>query len=350
MRIQMTSMTIGEIRSQIDRTELTVNHDYQRSGEIWPPSAKSYFIDTILAGYPFQKIYIYAHYGEDVEAEGPIKKEIVDGQQRVETMLEFLSNKFYISTPKSKFHRKRYKDLPQEVKQRYINTTVEIDMILQAAQIDVLEMFRRINSYMAPLKPAERRHADWNGSFKWFVNALCDDHTPVLRRYGVLTAKQIVRMGDAEFLAEFAQVLDAGIVDKNAKALDKLYEKYDKRFPFEITFGEKIDEVFAALTSSLKPLAHTSLMKTYNLYSLFCAMIGRKYGFPGSKEIGISKRGTFFKSTKKAVETLKSLALAIEDDDDDGHFADYIAASREETTRVATRVPRAVLLAKYLDA
>ncbi len=341
-------MTIADIKRQTDREELTVNEEYQRSNQVWPGSAKSYFIDTILAGFPFPKIYIYAHYGDGDGEE--MKKEIVDGQQRVYTMIEYLRNDFYVSTPTSEFKRKHYKDLDPEDKQRYLNTVVEIDLILQAEQKDVLEMFRRMNSYMAPLKPAEKRHAEFQGDFKWFINALADEYSPVLQRYGVLRPTQVVRMGDAEFITELAQILDVGIVNRSNAAFTRIYKKYDKKFASADDFEAKIGEFFDLLTSTLKPLASTPLMKTYNLYSLFCALVGRKYGFPGSRDIGIKKRGTFFKSAKTAVAKLKRLAEALESEAIEGQFADYLAAAAEATTRIATREPRARLIAEYLDA
>jgi hypothetical protein len=350
MKIQLSAMTIAEIHAQIRRGELTVNHEYQRSPEIWPASAKSYFIDTILAGFPFQKIYIYAHYDDKVDGDDKIKKEIVDGQQRVMTMLEFLNNEFWISTPSSPFKRKHYRDLELGERQRYINTMVEVDLVLQATPSDVLEMFRRINSYMAPLRPAERRHAQWNGKFKWFINSLADGYSPLLKSYGALNARQIIRMGDAEFISELAQVLDVGIVDKSAAALNRIYSSHDKNFDQEDEFREKIEEFFSTLTSTFKFLARTPMIKTYNLYSLFCALMGRKYGFPGSKDLGIKKCGTLFRSASAATKKLKELVLAIEDDDQEGRYGDYIEETLEATTRVATRKPRAVLLAKYLDA
>lgn len=353
MNIKMTTMTVGEIRSQLDRKELTVNHDYQRTSSVWISSAKSYFIDTILAGFPFPKIYVYAYYGEDIGAEDSIKKEIVDGQQRVVTMMEYLNNEFYVSTPKSAFRRKRYRDLGADDKQRFINTIVEVDLILQAEQSEVLQMFRRMNSYMAPLNSSEKRHANHDGDFKWFINALSDQYSPILRSFGTLTAKQISRMADAEFLTELTQVLDIGIVDKNEKNLEKIYSKYNETFDNEDVFEGKIDEFFGVLSTTFKSLARTPLMKTYNLYSLFCAMMGRKYGFPGSKELGIRRRGTFFKSAKTAVKTLRELATELQSDPEEnevGPFSAFVDETLAQTTRVATREPRAQLLAEYLDA
>ena len=64
MNLSHTSYTIAEIRDQLLRKDLVVNPDYQRSSDIWPSNAQSYFIDTILEGYPFPKVYFYESYDE----------------------------------------------------------------------------------------------------------------------------------------------------------------------------------------------------------------------------------------------------------------------------------------------
>ena len=86
MNLSHTSYTIAEIRDQLSRKDLVVNPDYQRSSDIWPSNAQSYFIDTILEGYPFPKVYFYESYDEKKKLP---RREIVDGQQRVTTAVSF---------------------------------------------------------------------------------------------------------------------------------------------------------------------------------------------------------------------------------------------------------------------
>ena len=57
MKILHSQFTIAEVRDMLERGDLTVNKSYQRSPNIWPVDAQSYFIDTILEGYPFPKVY-----------------------------------------------------------------------------------------------------------------------------------------------------------------------------------------------------------------------------------------------------------------------------------------------------
>jgi hypothetical protein len=58
MQVFSSNMTVSEYCQQMKEYKIIVNHDYQRSGKIWPPAAKSYLIDTLILGFPIPKIYI----------------------------------------------------------------------------------------------------------------------------------------------------------------------------------------------------------------------------------------------------------------------------------------------------
>ena len=87
MRIQATAFTIAEIKGMFERTELVVNKTYQRNPGIWPNNAKSYFIDTILTEFSFPKVYFFENYDRALKK---IRREIVDGQQRLTTIIAFI--------------------------------------------------------------------------------------------------------------------------------------------------------------------------------------------------------------------------------------------------------------------
>src|SRR3954464_7669718 len=78
----------------MDRHEIIVNHDYQRSAKVWPPAARSFLIETILLGYPMPKLSLFQN--TDVKTRKSIK-EIVDGQQRSVAIHDFYHDKFSIS-------------------------------------------------------------------------------------------------------------------------------------------------------------------------------------------------------------------------------------------------------------
>ena len=59
MKLNEGKYSIAEIRDMLDRGDLVVNREYQRSPGLWPAAARSYFIDTILGGFPFPKVYFH---------------------------------------------------------------------------------------------------------------------------------------------------------------------------------------------------------------------------------------------------------------------------------------------------
>jgi hypothetical protein len=79
MIIQPTNYTIADYCAAMQRKEIVVNSDYQRSDKVWPPAARSFLIETILLNYSMPKLSLYQV--TDVKSRKTYK-EIVDGQQR----------------------------------------------------------------------------------------------------------------------------------------------------------------------------------------------------------------------------------------------------------------------------
>ena len=79
MNIVPTGFTVVDFCHAMGRNEIIVNREYQRSDKVWPGSAQSYLIETIILGFPIPKFFLYQ------KTDLPSKKtykEIVDGQQR----------------------------------------------------------------------------------------------------------------------------------------------------------------------------------------------------------------------------------------------------------------------------
>ena len=84
-------LALNDIREKID-----VAPDYQRPGGVWSPSKKKLFIDSLLNGYDIPKVYLHTLIGEH-EKDG-YEYSIIDGRQRMETIWEFLDNRFPLAT------------------------------------------------------------------------------------------------------------------------------------------------------------------------------------------------------------------------------------------------------------
>ena len=347
MNINHSEYTIAELVEQFKRKELIVNRRYQRGGGLWPSSAQSYFIDTILENYPFPKLYFYQVF--DQNRRKPII-EVVDGQQRLLTMVDFVNLKVRLNKASNKYSGQLFSDLSEEDQERFLMYRVPVDVILAAQRPELLEMFRRMNAYTAPLNAAEKRHAKYQGRFKWFAVELSDVISAILEEWGILTTKQIVRMGDADLIAELVIVLESGIINRSEASINKVYEKYDKEFPQEEDYFKFISGFFDFLASEFGRVRNTLLMKPYAIHSIFAAYAHIKRGIPnGEEDIGFPRRRKEVRKDDGVIEDLLELADAHELKDTDGRFKRYVEAAVSTTTKAAQRRSRAKVIAAILD-
>lgn len=347
MNINHSEYTIAEMVEQNKRKELVINRDYQRGGGLWPASAQSYFIDTILEEYPFPKLYFYQIYNK-------IKKkpimEVVDGQQRLMTIIDFVNDKVKLNKSSTKHAGKIYSDLSEEEKEAFLMYRVPVDVILAAQRPELLEMFRRMNAYTAPLNPAEKRHAKYQGAYKWFAVELSDVIGVILEEWEILSTKQIVRMQDAELISELVLVLEKGLINRSEPEINKLYDRYDEEFPLEDDYFEFIAEFFGYLAEHFSELRATMLMKPYAIHSLFAAYAHIKRGIPnGEEDLKIPSRGKDIRFDEEAISELLELSDAHELKDTTGKYKDYVTAAITTTTKAAQRKARTRVLVEILD-
>ena len=141
---------------------LILNPEFQRRS-VWTVSAKILLIDTILRQYPIPKVYIRTKI--DVRTKTAIG-EVVDGQQRLRTIIEFTEDKFSLSKRAKEYSGLRYSSMPTELQESFLSYGIAVDQLVNASDTEVLEGFARLNSYNVTLNAAELRHARFSGDFK----------------------------------------------------------------------------------------------------------------------------------------------------------------------------------------
>jgi hypothetical protein len=271
MRTVPTNMTIADYCQAMQRREITVNQEYQRSDKVWPAAARSYLVETVLLDFPVPKLSL--HQKTDVKAK-KVVKEIVDGQQRSRALLDFYEDKFplakSIETPE--WIGLSFSSLNDDLQEKFIDYSLSIDLFTGASDRQVREVFRRMNSYTIPLNDEEQRHAKWQGHFKWFLHKLGQRYDQSLLNMGLFTEKALVRMQDTKLLTEVTRALEFGIETTKRKQLDDMYRLHDDDLP-------ERDEWEFRLTAALDQLVgwtelHRSLlMKPHIVYALLLALI-----------------------------------------------------------------------------
>lgn len=345
MKVEEGKYSVAELVDWFRNRVLVVNPEYQRGGGLWPSAAKSYFIDTILRDFPFPKVYF--HERIDKNSKKP-RREIVDGQQRLSTIVEFADGKFPLGRNARDLEGKRFSDLSEETQEAFWSYTVSVDVIRNADRNEILQMFRRMNAFTLPLNEAEKRHSEFFGEFKDWVNRALDRFGSVLIDWNVLTSRQIVRMADAEFVADLALAIEEGIVSTSPAKLRALYKRHDDSFIPLDAVDQRVIEALDTTLEHLSSLQGTYATRTHVFHSLLCALIHNRYGLPGAVElIGLEPIGQYFVDAERAVASVKRLAAAHEERDT-GEFAEYVRAASEGGNRGPQRAIRVKWMCRAL--
>ena len=346
MKIEESKHSIAELIDLYHRKDLTVNEEYQRAPRLWPPAARSYFIDTILSGFPFPKIYFWERLNKVTLRP---QREIVDGQQRMMSIVDYRDGKFALGGNSANFSSKKFGDLTDAEQEGFLTYTVSCDVIRNAQRADILQMFRRMNAYTLPLNDAEKRHSEFFGAFKTWVNRLVDKWGPLLSEWKVLTSRSIVRMEDAELIAEIALCMRNGVVSSSNTQLRQLYQAFDDNFEEGEEWGKRIDESLSFIQGNLSALQNSHMTKSYVFLSLITALIHAKWGIPKLEEVtGIAPIGDFSLDVNATIAGLLALASAHETKDSVGKYKDYVEACKAGSNRVKQRTTRIIFISQAL--
>lgn len=144
------SILIRDICSH--RSWYTVNREYQRDEDIWSGEDKKYLIDSILKGFDIPKIYL-----RQLEDQ---RFEIVDGQQRIDTIWKFRDDKITLEGAISgrDLHGKQYSDLPDGIRKDFDEYKLDVVVLKDYDDEKVRDLFTRLQRGK-PLNPAERLNA-----------------------------------------------------------------------------------------------------------------------------------------------------------------------------------------------
>lgn len=339
MKITRNVITISDLNEQLNTKSLIVNRVYQRNSALWPLNAMSFFIDTILNEFTFPKITIRQIIDPKTKK---AKREIVDGQQRLTTIKKFINNEFKLSSVSEKYNSCFFNDLPENIQIAFLGYEVSVDTITSGTDQEILEIFRRMNSYSLPLNPQELRHATYQGKFKWFIFNLLEQYSSMLINSNIVTLKESARMKDGDLLTEISQLKIDGIVGRQKKKLDLLYKNYDAEFP-EV-YRNSIEQTLTIMNDDFMDILSDEAFKQYHFYSLFSALIYNKEGINiGTLSDNYRPLGVFYKNLDTAKQNLKTLLDVLHDDDNLYHnekYRSFISASSETTHSLNNRLCR----------
>lgn len=293
-----------------EKGELVLAPKFQRR-DVWSDKARSYLIDTIVRGKPIPKIYMRQDTNPRTRR---TTREIVDGQQRLNTVLSFIKDGFKISRAHhEEFGGRRFSGLDEETQSGILKYEFSVDLLQDMPDNEVYDLFARINTYSERLKPQELRNARYFGEFKSSVYSLSKEFVTFLENNAVFTSKQILRMAEAEFISELLLAIQEGIREGSKAVIDNAYKKYDDDFPgrklIERRFRETMDLIGGIAGGDL---ARLKFRATRLLYPLFCVVYHFKFGLPKLSTARSSIRPSDYPKLKITLESIGGLIDEVE--------------------------------------
>jgi hypothetical protein len=316
---------------------LSLTPKFQRRG-VWKSAARSFFVDSLLKEMPVPPIYIRQTQSQERDR---VLREVVDGQQRIAAVLEFMEGKYRLAkTLQDSWKGKDFNGLSADEQDRITTYPFSVQIFAGISDLDVLEIFSRLNTYSVSLNNQELRNGRFFGLFKQSVYAMAHEHLEFWRRLRIFTERSIARMLIEEFVSEvFVAFLD-GMQDKK-KSLNDFYELYDESFAKQDTmkkrFREVVDEINGSIGEDLKA---TVFRRPPILYSLFCVIYHRRHGLPkadlATTKTSLSKDDRT--SLRDAVQLLsEQVETAASGEDIPRKYTAFVAACQQQTDNIKPR-------------
>lgn len=273
-----TNYKISWLKQIYDCGNLIIKPPYQRN-PVWVNRQKSYLIDSILRGYPIPEIYMQ----EIVDQESNTTYTIIDGQQRLRSVFDFIYDEFEIDENDSPdWGNMKFSDLSPSGKKTIYEYSFVVRVIPEIPEDEIRSIFQRLNRNVVSLNKQELRQSIYWGPFIKLMNEISD--LPICSDFDIFTYNDIRRMLDVEYVSELSVALIHGLQNKKAN-LDKYYEMYEETFEDE----NKIRKLFISITSEISQLLpnfkSTRWQKKTDFYSLFISLSKYEKTIPMSSDV-----------------------------------------------------------------
>jgi len=227
-------------------------------------------MDTILSGIPMPKIFLAAEMRD-----GDTHRIVIDGQQRISAILDFLEDEFALDPPYSgEYAGKRFSQLPSDTTKQFLQYSIDFNEALDFTDADLREVYSRVNKYTFALTKQELRRADFPGDYldasdRYAIHQYLQD----IKLFTVANRR---RQSDVEYTSELIAGLIDGPQDKK-QSLDSFYQDYaswdaDHRRRIEIRFDRVLSDMQCIFAQDKLPQVKTRFRQKADFYALCLAI------------------------------------------------------------------------------
>ena len=338
----LQSYPISDLVQWMKEKTLVLNPEFQRRN-IWPEPAKSYFIDTLLEGLPIPNIYMRSVTNP---ADMRTYREVVDGQQRLRTIWDFVENRIRLGQNANTFQGMKYEDLDEHAQRSLLAYQIGVVQLFEATNDKVLDIFNRLNAYGLSLNSQELRHGRYQGGkykgvFRRAVIEASKRWGILWDKHGVVSVRARVRMADDELMAQMLGVMLEGVQDGGQPTINRLYQAYDESLPSESL--SKLDHTVRYIVNDLSEVLNSRLSNSPQFLMLFAAVAHALFGIPGGDMSGSAplpnKDGRALSDPSMAIQNLETLAEVLEAPENDvpSRFLQFRSVSSKTTHRIRSR-------------
>lgn len=338
--------SVGDYREWNNSGQLVLSPRFQRR-DVWTETARSYLMDTIIRGLPIPKVFIR----QIIEpATGRSIREVVDGQQRLRTILSFVKDGFSIRPGhNTDYGGLFFSDLPQEKQIELLGYEISTDLLVNLTDGQVLDIFSRLNSHAVVLNDQEKINARHFGEFKKLADALAHEHFEYWITNKILREPQVFRMADVALAADLVIAMCDGVQSK--KQIRAYYAQYEKDFPYDpSTLAEQFHQTLSVITKIYpEGLANSEFRRIHLYYSLFTAIFHMLFGLQNCD----FPRGDLMSENLVRVRNRLDHVEVVFADDDSPELTEadrqFLNDSRRATTDASVRQRRTEYLLRLMQ-
>lgn len=270
--------SVNDYREWEASGQLVLSPRFQRR-EVWSDTARSYLMDTIVRGLPIPKVFLRLAIDP---GSGRSVREVVDGQQRLKTILSYLKDGFAIRRGhNSEYGSLYFSQLAADKRVELLNYELSTDLLINISDEKVLDIFSRLNSHAVVLNEQEKINANHFGEFKRLADRLAHQNFEYWVANRILLESAVLRMQDVSLTADLLIAMCDGIQSK--KQIRAYYSRYEEAFPFDADMkAAQFNATLAAMNEIYSDGFRASEFRRIHLhYSLFTAVYHLAFGLKG---------------------------------------------------------------------
>ncbi len=269
-----TTITISIFYEQYMLKKYRFDPPYQRDCNVWDSKQKAFLIDSIMKNYPMPPIYLEQKINK---SKGTTTYDVIDGKQRLGTIIEFIENKIEIPQYFSKdmygnelLNGKKIEDIirlaeeeENDIAQDYLSNfwsyLISVEYVENPNEMVVENIFDRMNRGGERLNSFELRKAKHYDTIQYQnIDKLRNDKF-VKECLGTLNK---ARLEDVGFLTEiYLMVLKEEVLEGKEEKIDKYFEEI-----VEQQTEEDVDKVISYIERIIEVLKIFNL--DYEKYSI----------------------------------------------------------------------------------